>query len=133
MLHGAIQCRISQPISPPQLQLSLSLSPFPPSFFSTPGYYFIDALPQHLPSTGQTFFQNFQGKWGPLNGGLRWSAFKLHSELDPLVFQDGAKLVWRNGDVADPGRGKCRHEGSGPPVGSPGLAITRSLAYIYVW
>ena len=97
------------------------------------GYYFIDAYPQHLPQTGYTFYESFKGKYGPFsNNGLKWSAFRLHY-VDLMGFVDNGKLMWRNGDVADPDIGKCRHEGNGTPVGSPTMSFVRSLAFVYVW
>lgn len=71
---------------------------------------------------------------GPLTkGGLRWSVYRTHM-VEQLVFEDGgAALIWRNGDVADPGVGKCLHEGAGPPVGNPTVSFVRVLAYVYTW
>eukprot|EP01084_Bolivina_argentea_P144082 252884_1 len=100
------------------------------------GYYFIDSYPQHLPQTGYTFYEQFNSSniYGPfINGGLKWSAYRLHF-MDLMSFGGiNSKLMWRNGDVADPGIGKCRHQGNGTPVGNPTQSYVRSLAFLYVW
>jgi hypothetical protein len=61
------------------------------------------------------------------------SAYRFH-EKDPLVFSDGAKLVWRNGDATDPATGlKCFIETGGNVVGSPGNATVTTYAWVYTW
>jgi len=53
---------------------------------------------------------------------------------DPLVFTDGGKYVWRNGDTNDPVSGlKCVLEVGGDPAGNAGTANVQSLAFVYVW
>ncbi len=75
----------------------------------------------------------YKNSYGPfLNGGLKWSAYRLHY-MDLMGFYTNGKLVWRNGDVADNGIGKCRHQGNGTPVGNPTQSFVRSLAFVYVW
>eukprot|EP01084_Bolivina_argentea_P123339 218570_1 len=96
------------------------------------GYYFIDAYPQHLPQTGFTWYETFKNNYGPFLNGLKWSAYRLHY-MDLMSFKNNSKLVWRNGDVADNGIGKCRHQGNGTPVGNPSQSFVRSLAFIYIW
>ena len=54
--------------------------------------------------------------------------------MDPLVFQGGAKMRWRNGDVTDPTTGlKCTLESGGKAVGSPTTSNVTTLAWVYVW
>lgn len=95
------------------------------------GYYFINSYPQHLPSTGLTFFESLDQPTGPFTSGLRWSVYRLHIS-DPLMFEQAGVLQWRNGDVATD-LGKCRFQGVAPPVGTPTQSYIRSLAYAYVW
>ena len=116
------------------------------------GYYFLNSYPMHLPTVGYTWYETFNSDSnnpvGPFtNGGIKWSAYRLHT-MDPVLFSmngnnyytdrdgvqsDGCKLVWRNGDVADNGVGKCRHQGNGTAVGSPSNSYVRSLAFVYLW
>lgn len=76
----------------------------------------------------------FKESIGPLTtGGMRWSAYRLFME-DQLMWESGGgAFTWRNGDVAQPGIGKCHVQGTGPPVGSPTQSFVRSLAYVYVY
>eukprot|EP00662_Eupelagonemidae_sp_cell21_P042422 gene42422-24797_t len=46
-----------------------------------------------------------------------WSGYRFH-EMDPLVFSDGVRMQWRNGDVTDPKTGlKCTLQSGGIPAG----------------
>lgn len=55
-------------------------------------------------------------------------------EMDPLVFSDGFRLQWRNGDMNDPHSGlKCFTETGGNVVGSPTATDVISYAWVYVW
>lgn len=95
------------------------------------GYYFIDAFPLHLPSTGFTYNEQVPN-YGGYASAMKWSAYRMHT-VDQLLFSDGGKLSWRNGDVAIPGQGKCHHPTEGTPVGNPTDSYVHSLAYVYVW
>ena len=62
-----------------------------------------------------------------------WSAYRIH-EMDPLVFHDGVKMRWRNGDVTDTSTGlKCTLEQGGKVVGSPTASNVTTLSWVYVW
>jgi hypothetical protein len=51
-----------------------------------------------------------------------------------MLFSDGGKFVWRNGDTTDVATGlKCTLESGGIPVGSPGTASVQTLAFVYLW
>lgn len=80
--------------------------------------------------------------WGP-NAGLthiqvnsthaEMSAYRFHVS-DPIVFNDGFRLTWRNGDVTDPATGlKCTLETGGNPVGNPQVAQVLSYGWFYTW
>jgi len=62
---------------------------------------------------------------------VTWSAYRFH-EMDPLPFQNGFRLVWRNGDVLDPAGQKCYAQ-TGYVVGSPTVSRVTSYAWVYVW
>jgi hypothetical protein len=53
------------------------------------GYYFYNANPLYLPNAGLTHFRQ-------VNSYFTWSAYRLHV-TDPLTFNDGIRLTWRNG------------------------------------
>lgn len=80
------------------------------------------------------------GPWqGDLSGTTRWSspanldvsAYRLHTQ-DPLFFEDGLRLVLRNGETIGPG-GKCLQETGGTPVGRPAATTLSVYAWVYVW
>jgi hypothetical protein len=63
----------------------------------------------------------------------QWSGYRVH-EMDPLVFQDGVKMRWRNGDVTDESTGlKCTLETGGKTVGDPTVSNVTAYAWVYVW
>lgn len=75
----------------------------------------------HMPTAGLTYLNR--------TNGLTISAYRFH-DMDPLPFQDGFRLVWRNGDAIDPKTGhKCFIETGGNVVGHP----TKSLVTFYAW
>jgi hypothetical protein len=54
--------------------------------------------------------------------------------MDPLVFRDGARMQWRNGDVTDPATGlKCTLQSGGVTAGHPGPSHVSSYAWVYTW
>jgi hypothetical protein len=66
-------------------------------------------------------------------GNVTLSAYRVH-EADPIVFSNGAKLTWRNGDATDPATGlKCLIETGGNTVGNPQPATVLAYAWVYVW
>lgn len=55
-------------------------------------------------------------------------------ESDPMIFSNGGRFVWRNGDTADATTGiKCMIEQGGVVAGNPGTADVQTLSYVYVW
>ena len=84
------------------------------------------------------------------SSGITWSAYRcapirivavtshLHSdsfhEMDPLMFNAGFKLVWRNGDTVDPATGlKCFTEVGGNVAGNPTASNVLSYSWVYTW
>ena len=65
--------------------------------------------------------------------GSRWSGYRFH-EMDPIVFNDGMRFQWRNGDVTDPSTGlKCTLSEGGSVIGSPQTSTITTYAWVYVW
>jgi len=79
----------------------------------------------HLPVSGYTH----QGSTS--NGGVTWSAYRFHF-MDPLIFTDGFRLVWRNGDAVDASGIKCMVD-NGTVVGSPTASNVTAYAWVYTW
>lgn len=107
------------------------------------------AWPGTLLSTGMedfydsAFYFNGGGFHMPVSGETHkagdgtFSGYRFH-EMDPLVFKDGVRMQWRNGDVTDPATGlKCTLESGGTPAGGnpghPGPSDVSSYAWIYTW
>jgi len=86
--------------------------------------WYFNAGEFHLPVSGFTHLNT--------TVGVQWSAYRFH-EMDPLQFNDGIKLVWRNGDTLDPSGIKCFMEVGGSVVGSPSIANVTSYAWAYTW
>jgi len=59
------------------------------------------------------------------------SAYRFH-ETDPLPFDSGFLLHWRNGDTVDASGRKCYTQ-EGSVVGSPGPSNVTSYGWVYVW
>ena len=84
--------------------------------------FYFDGGPFHAPVAGSTHMAPGE-----------WSGYRIH-EMDPLVFHDGAKMRWRNGDVTDTSTGlKCTLEQGGKVVGSPTASNVTTLSWVYVW
>ena len=67
------------------------------------------------------------------DGSYQWSGYRFF-EMDPIVFSDGFRFQWRNGDVTDPATGlKCTLEVGGEAVGSPTASNISSYAWYYTW
>ena len=61
------------------------------------------------------------------------SAYRFHV-ADPLVFTNGFKYVWRNGDMNDPATGlKCTLQSGGNTNGNPKAADTQIYSWFYTW
>lgn len=62
-----------------------------------------------------------------------WSGYRFH-EMDPLVFSNGVRLQWRNGDVTDPATGlKCTLRTGGKICGKPTASNITTYAWVYTW
>ena len=62
-----------------------------------------------------------------------WSGYRFH-EMDPIVFSDGIRFQWRNGDVTDPATGlKCTLKAGGKVCGNPQPSEFKSYAWVYTW
>lgn len=86
--------------------------------------WYFNAGEFHLPVAGFTHLET--------TGGIKWSAYRFH-EMDPLIFNNGFKLVWRNGDTVDPSGIKCMMETGGGIVGTPTASNVTSYAWVYTW
>eukprot|EP00756_Hemistasia_phaeocysticola_P028290 Hpha_TRINITY_DN16168_c2_g7::TRINITY_DN16168_c2_g7_i1::g.4723::m.4723 len=112
-----------------------SLSPYNESFpgvllstgtedYFDSGWYF-NAGTFRFPVSGNTHLVNKVGD-------VTWSAYRMHDQ-DPLYFEDGLKLLWRNGDVTDPTTGTKCYTQTGNVVGSPSASLIVSYSWVYVW
>jgi len=89
------------------------------------GWYF-NAGEFHMPVSGFTHYATS-------GNSLTWSAYRFH-EMDPLLFTNGFRLTWRNGDAIDPQTGlKCFIQTGGNVVGSPTQSNVLSYAWVYTW
>ena len=77
-------------------------------------YYFNRGL-YHLPLAGLTH------KEEPKNGPSRFSAYRFHDE-DPVLFEKGLRLAWRNGE-----------EKNGKPYAPPHKSQVTSYVWLYEW
>jgi hypothetical protein len=85
-------------------RMDMAIQDFIDSTGKMPGH------PFHFPSAGFSWNEPISasanqskdrwggGIWNTANGGLKWSAYRLHVQ-DPLLFDVGMKLTWRNGDI----------------------------------
>jgi hypothetical protein len=60
------------------------------------------------------------------------SAYRNHHN-DPVLFSDGLRMEWRNGDVSDGEGHKCTLESGGKVVGSPADSVVNAYTWAYVW
>jgi len=81
----------------------------------------------HLPVSG---FTHLAG--GDNGTPITWSAYRFH-EMDPLQFNNGFELVWRNGDALDATGVKCMMNQGGTTVGSPTASNVTAYAWVYTW
>jgi len=105
--------------------------PFPGTVLSTgtedyfdSGWYF-DGGQFWLPVSGLTHISNEGGK-------AEVSAYRFH-ETDPIPFDNGILIHWRNGDMVDASGRKCFIQTGGAVVGSPGPSQVTSYAWVYTW
>ena len=76
----------------------------------------------HLPVSGSTFMNSSKGQW---------SGYRFH-EMDPIVYSNGMRLQWRNGDVTDEATGlKCTLQTGGIVNGKLGVSQLTSLMWVY--
>ena len=86
--------------------------------------WYFDAGEFQMPVSGLTHLNK--------TAGVTWSAYRFH-EMDPLPFEDGLRVVWRNGDVVDKvTHAKCYSQ-TGNVVGSPTSSEIVSYSWVYVW
>ncbi|KAH3761409.1 DUF2961 domain-containing protein [Pelomyxa schiedti] len=88
------------------------------------GWYF-NAGEFHMPVSGYTHNGND-------NDLAQWSAYRFH-ESDPIMFSDGFRLVWRNGEMYDASGIKCMIESGGTLNGSPMASNVTSYSWVYTW
>ena len=109
------------------------------------GWYF-NAGQFHFPVSGSThlLYNSTYIEWS----GYRYPCLACLTtsfhEQDPLVFQNGFQLVWRNGsccptfltpgDMMDHATGlKCFTEADGHTVGKPTVSNVTSYGWVYTW
>lgn len=60
-------------------------------------------------------------------------SYSFH-DMDPLPFENGFRLVWRNGDMTDPVSGhKCFTESGGHLAGNPTTSTVTAYGWVYTW
>ena len=80
----------------------------------------------HAPVAGSSHQTN-------VNGTSQWSGYRFH-EMDPIVFSDGMRFQWRNGDVTDTATGlKCTLNTGGQTCGNPQSSHLVSYSWVYLW
>ncbi len=79
------------------------------------GTYYFNRGMYHLPLAGLTH------KEQDTDGTCRFSAYRFHED-DPIIFQKGFRLAWRNGEEKD-----------GKPYGSPQHSRATSYVWLYEW
>ena len=79
------------------------------------GTYYFNRGMYHFPLAGLTH------KEQDADGTCRFSAYRFHDE-DPIIFQKGIRLTWRNGE-----------EKGGKPYGTPQPSRATSYVWLYEW
>jgi hypothetical protein len=79
------------------------------------GTYYFNRGMYHLPLAGLTH------KEEDADGTCRFSAYRFHED-DPIIFQKGIRLAWRNGEAKD-----------GEPYGTPQPSRATSYVWLYEW
>ena len=62
--------------------------------------YYFDGGEYHMPVSG---FTNYIP--ATANTTAKWSAYRFH-EMDPIVFSQGMRFQWRNGDMENTATGR---------------------------
>lgn len=63
-----------------------------------------------------------------------WFTYVCKFIRDPLPFDNGIKILWRNGDVVDPVGQKCRiPDKNGIIAGNPTQSNVTIYAWVYTW
>jgi len=106
-------------------------TPFPGTVLSTGTEDYFDSA----------WYFNAGQFWLPVSGfthinttsGVEWSAYRFH-EMEPLLFDNGYKFMWRNGDMVNAAGQKCFVDVvGGTPAGSPQQSQVTSYAWVYTW
>ena len=79
------------------------------------GTYYFNRGMYHFPIAGLTH------KEQEADGTCRFSAYRFHED-DPIIFQKGLRLAWRNGEEKD-----------GKPYGMPQHSRATSYVWLYEW
>jgi len=79
------------------------------------GTYYFNRGMYHFPIAGLTH------KEQDADGTCRFSAYRFHED-DPIIFQKGLRLAWRNGEEKD-----------GKPYGTPQRSRATSYVWLYEW
>jgi len=87
--------------------------------------WYFNAGEFRLPVSGYTHLDTHNSSY------VTWSAYRFH-EMDPIVFDDGLLIHWRNGDVVDPYGLKC-FTINGSKAGNPSKSDVVVYAWVYVW
>ena len=82
----------------------------------------------HSPVSGNTFLKpNVNGS------AAQWSGYRFH-EMDPIVFNEGMRFQWRNGDRSDSvSKLKCTTLTGGTINGNPQVSELLALMWVYQW
>ena len=88
--------------------------------------YYFDGGEYRLPVDGLT-----EESFGR---AVTFSAYRFHEE-DPILFDDGMRFTWRNGDLTDASGNKCfvAPGQQGQVNGHPSPIALRAYAWVYVW
>ena len=86
--------------------------------------YYFDGGEFRSPIAGNTHLESA--------GAMKWSGYRFH-EMDPIVFSNGMRFQWRNGDVSDPVTGLKCTQVDGKPVGNPQPSHVVAYAWVYQW
>lgn len=88
--------------------------------------YYFDSGEYRLPVSGFTHLNATDGR-------VEFSAYRFH-EMDPLFFEDGVRLEWRNGDMEDPPTTrKCLTRTGGNVIGNPSDSKINYYGWVYTW
>ena len=98
------------------------------AYYFDGGEYHMPVSEYHMPVSG---FTNYIP--ATANTTAKWSAYRFH-EMDPIVFSQGMRFQWRNGDMENTATGKkTLSKSGGTIVGSPVESELFSLMWVYQW